>query len=100
MKKTIDFYEFRDAFNRMDRGEQFSREGLEILFNALQDFEDETNEEIELDVIALCCDFCEMTEMEIRDAYRLEDSESSTQYLNDHTWVLGSTETTVIFREF
>ena len=100
MKQTINLSQFRDAFNRMDRGTQFSYEGLEILFNGLEQYADDCGQELDLDVIALCCDFCEMTELEIRDSYGLDDSESSTQYLNDNTWVLGTTPTTVIFQQF
>lgn len=100
MKTTVNFYDFRNAFERMDRGSQFSYEGLEILFNGLEEFEDDTGEEMDLDVIALCCDFSEMTELEIRDAYGLEDHQSSTDFLNNNTWVLGATDKTVIFRTF
>ena len=59
MKQTIDVYGFRRAFERTDRKDQFSYEGLEALFNWLEQYEDDTGEETELDVIALCCDFTE-----------------------------------------
>ena len=100
MKQTINLSQFRDAFNRMERGNQFSYEGLEILFNGLEQLSDDCGQELDLDVIALCCDFCEMTELEIRDSYDLDDSQSSTQYLNDNTWVLGATDKTVVFQQF
>ena len=100
MKQTINLSQFRDAFNRMDRGSQFSYEGLEVLFNGLEAFEQDMGEESDLDVIALCCDFCEMTELEIRYSYGLGDSQSSTEYLNNNTWVLGATDKTVIFQQF
>ena len=83
MKQTVNLYDFRDAFNRMDRADAFSYEGLEILFNGLEELEDDTGEEMELDVIALCCDFSEMTLNEIIQAYpdlfdddRLEDDDA------------------------
>ena len=59
MKQTIDVYGFRRAFERTDRKDQFSYEGLEALFNWLEQYEDDTGEEMELDIIALCCDFTE-----------------------------------------
>lgn len=61
MKTTVSFDEFRQAFDDMGRGDQFSRDGLKALFEYLTDFEDETGSEIELDVIALCCEWSEMT---------------------------------------
>ena len=50
---------FADAFRRMGREDQFSREALEALFNYLEEYEQDTGEDLELDVIALCCDFTE-----------------------------------------
>lgn len=58
MKKTIDLYSFRDAFQRVRSG-NFSYEGLEALFGYLEEYEDSTGEEIELDVIGICCDYSE-----------------------------------------
>ena len=99
MKTTVNLYDFRDAFQKV-RPNNFSYEGLEILFNAIEETEEETNQEFDLDVIALCCEFSEMTELEIRDAYGLEDHQSSTEFLNNNTWVIGATDKTVIFRQF
>ena len=96
MKQTINLSQFRDAFNRMDRGNQFSYEGLEHIYNYFE----ECDPDWELDVIAICFELCEMTEMEIRNSYGLENSDSSTQYLNDNTLVLGATDTTVVFQSF
>jgi hypothetical protein len=70
MKQTINSYQFHDAFKRMDRADAFTYEGLEVLFKGLEEYEEDTNEEIELDVIALCCDYCEMSLSEMIDAYK------------------------------
>lgn len=58
MKKTIDINDFRNEFRDYNRMDNFSYEGLEVLFNYLEEMETE-GLEIELDVIALCCDFAE-----------------------------------------
>jgi len=55
MKQTIDMYQFERAFKNMDRGEQFSYEGLQALYLYLEEYE----EDVELDVIALCCKYAE-----------------------------------------
>ena len=60
MKTSVNLYSFRDAFQRI-RPENFSYEGLECLYDYLTEIEDGTGEEFELDVIALCCDYSEMT---------------------------------------
>ena len=59
MITTINEYDFSTAFHKMGRGEQFSYEGLKALHNYIEDYEDSTGEQIELDVIALCCEFIE-----------------------------------------
>ena len=59
MKRTVNKSEFRDAFRDYGRDGNFSYEGLGALFNHLEEYEDDTGEELELDVIGLCCDFSE-----------------------------------------
>jgi len=54
MKKTISVYDFRDAFKNMGRGDSFSYAGLGALFEYLEEYGD-----IELDVIAIDCEFSE-----------------------------------------
>jgi hypothetical protein len=104
MKSTINLYEFRDAFTRMDRADAFTYEGLEILFQGIEEFEEDTNEEWELDVIALCCDFSEMSEEEIKQSYNVnleESSQDMDDWLNNQTWVLGKTDSgNYVFRQF
>ena len=56
----------------MGRKEQFSYEGLEALFEYLEGIEEQTDCEIELDVIALCCEYREGTINEILSYYDLE----------------------------
>ena len=58
MKQTINFYDFQKAFQEL-RPNSFTYEGLRALFEYLEDLEDSTGEEIEFDVIVLCCDFIE-----------------------------------------
>jgi hypothetical protein len=61
MKQTIDFYLFCRAFETMNRDNNFSYEGKRALFDWLESLEDDRGEQMELDVIALCCEFCEYT---------------------------------------
>lgn len=59
MKRTVSKGEFRDAFRDYGRDDQFSSEGLGALYDWLEELEEETGEEMELDVVGLCCDFSE-----------------------------------------
>ena len=36
MKQTINQYDFADAFKKMNRADNFSYEGLKVLFNYLE----------------------------------------------------------------
>ena len=96
MKKNINFQDFTDAFKKMGRENQFSYEGKRALFNYLEDFEQETGEEHELDVIALCCEFSEYKNLsELQENYPdvkdLEDLEEKTQviFVDDRSEVEG-----------
>jgi len=64
MIQTINKSEFTSTFHRAGRGDQFSYEGLIALYDYLEDYEDSTGEQIELDVIALCCDYTEYEDLE------------------------------------
>ena len=59
MKQSINMYQFERAFKNMDRGDQFSYDGLKALYEYLEEYEESTGENIDLDVIALCCDYTE-----------------------------------------
>ena len=68
MKTTVNFSHFVDAFQV--RKDNFSYDGLRALFDYLESFEEDTGEEMELDVIALCCDFTEYENIaEFQEAY-------------------------------
>ena len=56
MKKTVTLSTFRDAFRTMNRLDHFSYEGLAVLFEDLEQYEEDCDIEFELDVIAFCCD--------------------------------------------
>jgi len=72
---------FRDEFRACGRADQFSYEGLGILFAYFEQYEDDTGEPIELDVIAICCDFSEDSFENIADQYGIElDLEMDEDY--------------------
>ena len=87
MKQTVNYYDFRRAFGDMDRHNNFSRDGLTTLFEYLENWEEETGEEMELDVIAICCDFSEYANWEefaidFPDIDSMEELEENTAVIN------------------
>jgi len=103
MKTTLSVYDFIEAFKRAGRENQFSREGLEIIFNYLE----EMNSSYELDVIAICCEFCEATPQQIAKDYQIDLENDGNElnnvrdYLFDETSVLDTTKAgTIVFIQF
>jgi len=84
MINTVNEYDFIQAFNNMGRGDQFSYEGLKALFAWIEEYEEGSDTQMELDVIALCCDFTEYDNLEAfqseygEEYETLEDIENNT----------------------
>jgi hypothetical protein len=68
MYQNVNWHNFQDAFQNMGRGDNFSYEGLRALFDYLEELEEDMGEQIELDVIALCCEYSEIEDDE--EAYK------------------------------
>ena len=110
MKTTVSRYEFERAFVDCGRKDQFSYEALGLLFNYLEDYEESTGEEIELDPIALCCDYSEETFESIAENYSIdlsdcggdyyEISETVKAYLEENTQLVGETSTGFVYACF
>ena len=79
MKTTVSRYDFERAFVDAGRKDQFSYEGLSVLFDYLEQYEDATGQEIELDVIALCCDYYEDTVAEIARNYSIDLNDANPE---------------------
>ena len=77
MKQTINFYDFQKAFQDL-RPNSFTYEGLRALFGYIEETEESTGFEVELDVIALCCDFIEYASEE---EYASEYSDDLEDYI-------------------
>jgi hypothetical protein len=92
MYLSVDFNQFRNSFFDCGRETQFSYEAQEIIFNYFDEFEQDTGEHVELDVIAICCDFTEMTEAEILENYKFDTDKHACaeDYLEYNTSVCGS----------
>ena len=85
MYKDICLSNFRAEFTSYDR-DNFSYEGLEVLYEYLIDLEEDCGITIELDIIALCCEYTEYSNIEeIQDEYTVKDIEE----VRDNTTVLN-----------
>ena len=100
MKSTVSVHDFRQAFHNCMRGDQFSYDALGLIFDYFEEYEDSYGAEVELDPIAICCDFNESTEAEIIQDYDYPNDDWRT-YLQDNTCVVGETDAgTVVYQSF
>jgi len=116
MKQSIGFCGFCDAFRDADRNEQFSYEGKRILFDYLEQYEEYTGEEIELDVIAICCEYSEQTTIEVYEQFFYDVCEEEKEefkafesdeqirlideFLNQETSVCGEHNGVFVYAQF
>jgi predicted ArsR family transcriptional regulator len=108
MKTTVSRFDFQRAFVDYGRKDQFSYEALGLLFDYLEEYEESTGEEIELDVIALCCEYYEDTLESIAANYRIdlegmdddEQLEAVREYLEENTQLVGETASGFIYAAF
>jgi hypothetical protein len=105
MKQTISQSQFIDAFHMLNRSANFSYDSL----CALYDYFEHIDENMELDVIAICCEYEESAYSEIVENYDLlidndidpdDYRQAIIDYLNDHTTVIYSDNDIVTYASF
>ena len=96
--KTFNENDFINEFKAYNRMDNFSLNGLRILFESLEQTAIDCGFNIEMDVIALCCEYSEETLADIIDNYDIDVSdcidiedviETVEEYLQDNTYVCG-----------
>ena len=92
MKTTVSFNEFVDTFRNYGRESSFSYAGKRALFDYLEELEDDCGMDIELDVVALDCEYCEYeSAIEACKEYGGPSytEEGSLEWLRYHTQVIA-----------
>jgi hypothetical protein len=109
MKQTINFSDFVDAFMAYDRYDQFGYQALMVIFEYLEELEESTGQDLELDVVAICCDYATDNWHDIAVNYSIEIDENENEdeqkqqvidYLNENTVVLGETDCEIVYQIF
>ena len=100
MKQTITFGQFQDAFYNMDRQGKFSYPAKKALFEYFEEYEDSVGEQIELDVIAICCDYTEYDSLE--DFWQEYDKEDfpNIEAIEWHTQVIPIDDDAFLIQTF
>lgn len=109
MKQSVNFSDFIDAFRAHDRYDSYGYEALKVIFEYLEQYEEETGQEIELDVIAICCDYNAEHYTAIASNYSidldgLDDDEAKQaviEYIQDNSSYLGeATDGELVYQSF
>ena len=109
MKTTVSKYDFERAFSDCGRESNFSYEALGLLFDYFEQYEEDCGEEVELDPIAICCEFSEDDWDDIADNYDIdlsdcEDDDEREQAVEDHlqdnTLFVGKTSGTMVYMSY
>lgn len=106
--QTVNFYSFSDAFTSSQYKDNFTHEGLRLIFDYLENLSDDTGENIELDVCAICCDYAEDDLETIAENYDIfedeededEKKERVKEYLEKNTYVVGETGNGFVYQVF
>ncbi len=103
MKMTLAFSEVVDqmtSFEVMGSGSD-AYSLCRTLAEWLEDLEEDTGEEMELDPIALRCEFSAYTLEELQEMYTIPADEDPLEWLNDHTIVIETdVANTYIIQDF
>ena len=96
MKDTINKYQFIDWFKSSDNYDNFSYEGLEALFDYLEEFEQDTGTELEFDPVAFACEYSEYDNLaEFQEDYS-EDYQTIGDIESDTTVIMIDDESFII----
>ena len=82
MITTVTLNYFINEFQKSETYKnKFSKFGLVALFYYIEEIEKKTDEQIELDIIALCCDFGEAAKEEYKKMYSNEEISKDNEYI-------------------
>ena len=105
MKITVNLSRFIDEFNDSSRAGQFSYEGLKAIYEYLE--QDDDN--YELDIVAICSEFCEDTFDGVAETYGLDLSSYKTredkieavkEFLEDNTTLVAHEDEGFVYIQF
>ena len=88
MKESITCNQFVDRFKEMNRENNFSYEGKLALFEYIEQYEEDCDQEIEFDLIALCCEYTEYEDLKEFHGNYDKETYPDLETLRDHTQVI------------
>lgn len=99
MIKVLNTNEVIDALLADDYA-NWSYDAAKALAEFYEELEDSLGEPIELDVVAIRCEWSEASKEEVRSNYNIDDGVDVIEYLNERTMCINIDFETVLFMEF
>ncbi len=93
VKTVKDWIDLRREFIAYGRQSHFTEDGYEALYDLLS----EREYMVELDVIAICCDFYEAPAAEVLEQY---DDVETIEDLQDRTWAVALENGNILIQNF
>jgi hypothetical protein len=108
MYQHVSFCDFCDTFKRLDRDQQFSYEGKQVLFDYFEERENDTGVPFIFNAIEVSCEWTEASWLEIADYYSidiegLDDEEiqiTVRTYIEDRTPIAGEVSGGCVYESF
>ena len=107
MKTTVTRYDFHRAFETT-RPHNFSYAAIGALFDYFEQYENDCKVEIELDVVAICCDYSEDTFAELIRQYNIPINSDYGEFeeiqivdwMADRTTIIAVLDDSVVYLNF
>jgi len=97
--QTVNESNFIDMFISMNRENNFSYGGISALYQYLEELSESIGEDVEIDIIALCCEFTEYDNLEeFQSAYG--DNYKTIEKIEYQTTVIMINDDSFIIRDF
>ena len=98
--KKVFFNDFLEEFKKYGREDNFSYQGKRALYDYLNELGEDIGEPIELDIIAICCDFTEFESLqEFNDNYSIDEI-NSIEDIDYYTIVIPIDNKSFIIQDF
>lgn len=113
--QTVTKYQIVDIATAWNRLDNFGYHGWQKLFDYMEEMSEETGEDIELDIVAWCCDYSMYESIQdFRDAFQMDlpddeewnemddegKLETIKEFLQDNTSLVCCEEDCIIFQAF
>ena len=99
MKATVNKNAFIEAFKKSDEyNNQFSSKALNLIFDYLE----EIDENMDFDMVAICCNYVESTLDDINNDFdrNFKSISNARKFLENRTNVIGVTNNSIVYENF